>query len=263
MHLLKKTHPVKINMIDHKNRNHRKVALITGASRGIGATTALLFAKNGYDIVINYLKNKKQAEETAKLAQKSGVTTLVIKADLSNEDEIVKMFKTVEENLGKISVLVNNGGISGGIKPIEEIDFDYLEKIYKTNVFGTFICCREAFNQMKKSGGSIINISSLVAKNAGFKMSAYSSSKAAISNLTIGLSKEMAEFNIRINAVSPGVIDTDTHKEISPERLVHLKNSIPLKRMGNTEEIAEVILWLASDKSSYVTGSIIEITGGK
>lgn len=236
--------------------------MITGASRGIGAATALLLAQNGYDVAVNFLKNSATADEIVKKAKSFGVNAIAVQADLSREDEIVKMFSQIDEKLGTISALINNGGISGGKKSIEEIDFKYLREVYDANVFGTFICCREALKRMK-SGDVIINVSSLAAKTGGFAMSAYSSSKAAINNFTIGLSREAAERGIRVNAVAPGVIDTDTHKGISEERFSHLQNSIPLKRIGNTDEVAEAILWLLSEKSSYVTGSILEITGGK
>lgn len=239
-----------------------KIALITGASRGIGSATALLLAQNGFDVAINFLKNREQAEEIVKKAQAFGVRAVAIQADLSKENEIVKMFEEIDK-FGKISALVNNGGISGGKKSVAEIDFKYLQEVYSANVFGTFICCREALKRMTKSGGNIVNVSSLSAKLGGFNMSAYSSSKAAINNFTIGFAREAAEFNIRVNAVAPGVIDTDTHLGASQERLSHLTNSIPLKRLGNSAEVAESIFWLLSEKSSYVTGSILEITGGK
>ncbi len=241
-----------------------KIALVTGASRGIGAATALLLAQNGFDVAINFLKNRELAEEIVKKAKSFGVNAVAIQGDISKEKEIVKIFAEIDEKLGAVSVLVNNGGVSGGRKSIEEIDSKYLEEVYSANVFGTFICSREAVKRMKKnSGGAIVNVSSLSAKNGGFQMSAYSSSKAAIANLTLGLARELAEFNIRVNAVTPGVIDTDTHLGISEERISHLKNSIPLKRIGSAEEVAESIFWLISEKSSYVTGSILEISGGK
>ena len=247
-----------------QNSGKNKVALITGASRGIGASAALLLAKNGYDVAINYLENKDKAEEVANQARKFGVKAIVVKADLGSEQEIVDMFLTIDGKLGAINALVNNGGISSGFQPIEKIDFNYLEKIYKTNVFGVFICCREAIKRMKQENeGAIVNVSSLAAKLGGFRMSAYASSKAAISNFTIGLSKEVAEFGIRINDVAPGVIDTDTQKGITEKRLNHLNSSIPLKRMGTAREVAEVIFWLLSNKSSYVTGSTLSVTGGK
>ena len=247
-----------------QNSGKNKVALITGASRGIGASAALLLAKNGYDVAINYLENKDKAEEVANQARKFGVKAIVVKADLGSEQEVVDMFLTIDGKLGAINALVNNGGISSGFQPIEKIDFNYLEKIYKTNVFGVFICCREAIKRMKQENeGAIVNVSSLAAKLGGFRMSAYASSKAAISNFTIGLSKEVAEFGIRINDVAPGVIDTDTQKGIPENRLNHLNSSIPLKRMGTAREVAEVIFWLLSNKSSYVTGSTLSVTGGK
>jgi NAD(P)-dependent dehydrogenase (short-subunit alcohol dehydrogenase family) len=241
-----------------------KIALVTGASRGIGAATALLFAQNGFDVAINFLKNRELAEEVAKKSKSFGVNAVAIQGDISKEKEIVRIFAEIDEKLGAVSVLVNNGGVSGGRKSIEEIDFKYLEEVYSAGVFSAFICSREAVKRMKKiGGGAIVNVSSLSAKNGGFQMSAYSSSKAALTNLTIGLARELAESNIRVNAVAPGVIDTDTHLGISNERLTHLKNSIPLKRMGSANEVAESIFWLISEKSSYVTGSILEISGGK
>jgi NAD(P)-dependent dehydrogenase (short-subunit alcohol dehydrogenase family) len=245
------------------SQQKNKIALITGASRGIGAATALLLAENGYDVAINFLKNKAEAEKIVKKAKGFGVAAIAVQADLSQEKEIVKMFAEIDKKLGNVTALVNNGGISGGKKPVAEIDFKYLQEVYSPNVFGTFICCREALKRMKKTGGTIVNVSSLVAKSGGFNMSVYSSSKAAISNFTIGFAREAAEFKIRVNAVAPGVINTETHNGISAERLSHLKNLIPLKRLGTAKEIAETILWLLSEKSSYVTGSIIEVTGGK
>lgn len=246
------------------SQQKNKIALVTGASRGIGATTALLLAENGYDVAINFLSNRAAAEEVVKKAKSFGVRAIAIQADLSQEKEIVEMFAEIDKNLGAISALVNNGGVSGGKKSVEEIDFEYLQKVYSANVFGTFICCREALIRMKKiGGGAVVNVSSLSAKSGGLNMSTYSSSKAAINSFTIGFAREAAEFNIRINAVAPGVINTDTHLGISEERLDHLKNSIPLQRIGTTNEVAESILWLLSEKSSYVTGSVLEITGGK
>lgn len=244
-------------------KNKSKIALITGASRGIGAATALLFAENGYDVVINFLKNRDKAEEVVKKAKSFGVRAIAIQADLEKEDEIVKMFSKIDEELGEISVLVNNGGMIGEKKAVAEIDFQYLQKVYSANVFGTFICCREALKRMKKNGGAIINLSSLSAKYAGFEMSAYASSKAAINNFTVGFAREAAQFGVRVNAVAPGVIDTDAHKKDSEERILHLQNSIPLKRIGKAKEVAEAIFWLSQESSSYVTGSILEITGGK
>lgn len=239
-----------------------KVALITGASRGIGAATALLLAQNGYDICINYLNSKDKADEIIKQASSFGVKAFAIQADLAQEKEILKIFATIDQEFGKIDALVNNGGISGGRRSVTEIDFNYLEQIYRTNVFASFICCREALKRMKQ-GSAIVNISSLSAKSAGFKMSGYASTKAALNNFTVGCAREAAELGIRVNAVMPGVINTDTHNDITPERMQHLLSSIPLHRLGTPEEVAQTILWLLSEKSSYITGATVEITGGK
>ena len=250
--------------MSNSNDSYKKIALVTGSSRGIGSATALLLAENGYDLAINYLQNKNKAEEVANEVRKFGVKAIVVKADLSIENEITKMFLAIDKELGNITALVNNGAVSSGLKSIEEIDFDYLEKLYKTNVFGAFICCREAIKRMKvNGGGSIVNVSSLSSKLGGFKMTAYASSKSAINNLTIGLSKEVAEFGIRVNNVSLGVIDTDAHNDISEERKNHLINTIPLRRLGSKKEVAQAIFWLISNKSSYVTGSTLSVTGGK
>jgi len=174
------------------------------------------------------------------------------------------MFRVIDRKFGTLNALVNNGGINSGAKSIEEIDFEYLDKIYKTNVFGTFICCREAIKRMRlNQDGSIVNLSSMAATGGGFKMTSYSSSKSAINNFTIGLAREVAEYNIRVNAVSPGAIDTDLHKNDSPERINYLISSIPLGRFGTPEEVAQAILWLLSEKSSYITGSVLAVSGGK
>lgn len=241
-----------------------KVALITGSSRGIGAATALLFAKKGYHVAVNYLTHRDKAETVVTHIQELGVKSIAIQVNLNHEADIERMFTEIDQQLGVIDVLVNNAGISSGKQPIEEITTYHLEHIYRTNVFSTFICCREAIKRMKlKRQGAIVNVSSLAAKLGGFHMSAYASSKAAINTLTIGLAKEVAELGIRVNAVAPGVIDTDMHQHITDDRTKHFQRSIPMQRMGHPEEVADLIYFLTSEQSSYINGEIISITGGK
>jgi NAD(P)-dependent dehydrogenase (short-subunit alcohol dehydrogenase family) len=241
-----------------------KVAIITGASRGIGAATAKLLAANGYAVCVNYHNSAEQALLIVAEIIKLGGKAIAVKANMAKEQEIINLFATVDEQLGTVSALVNNAGINGGIRPVEEIDAECLEAVFATNVFGIFYSCREAVKRMKKHGsGSIVNISSEAAKFGGNKLAHYAASKAAINTFTIGFAREVAGYNIRVNTISPGVIDTEVHLTSPPDRLQALKDSLPMKRMGSSDEVAESILWLLSEKSSYVSGSIIPVAGGR
>lgn len=240
-----------------------KVAIITGASRGIGAATAKLLAKNGYAVCINYLNNESKAQEVCQEIQKQGGKAIAIKADMASEKDIVNLFNIVDKELGPVTALVNNAGI-GGICKIETIDASSLESVFATNVFGTIYCCREAFKRMReRGGGSIVNVSSEAARFGGNNMAHYAASKAAINTFTIAFAREAGLFNVKINTVSPGIIDTDMYQNTSAERIQTLKKSIPMGRMGAAEEVAESILWLLSEKASYVSGTIIPVTGGR
>jgi NAD(P)-dependent dehydrogenase (short-subunit alcohol dehydrogenase family) len=241
-----------------------KVAIVTGSSRGIGAATAKLLAKNGYAVCVNYLSRQDKADDVVKEIQQNGGKAIAVKADISSEEEIVKLFKRVSDELGPVTALVNNAGINGDICNVEDVSANCLKSVFATNVFGAFICSREAVKYMKNNGGgSIVNVSSEAAKFGGNRMSHYAASKAAISTFTVGFSREVAPFNIRVNAVSPAVIDTDLHLGATPERLQALTSSLPMKRMGSPMEVAETIVWLLSDKSSYLSGSIVPITGAR
>lgn len=241
-----------------------KVAVVTGASRGIGAATAKLLAEKGYAVCINYHKNKKQAEKIAEDIKNQGGRAIVIQADLAKEEDVIQLFEQTNKLFGPISILVNNAGINGGVMPVENITAECLHSVFATNVFGTFYCCREAIKQMKKNKkGSIVNITSEAGRFGGTQITHYAASKAALNTFTIGFAREVAADNIRVNAVSPGVIDTEIHAASSPERLTNLLNSIPMKRMGTTREVAELIYWLLSDSASYVSGAIIPITGSR
>jgi NAD(P)-dependent dehydrogenase (short-subunit alcohol dehydrogenase family) len=249
-----------------EKRTDSKVVLITGASRGIGAATARLLGERGYAICVNYLNSESTAKKIVYDIINSGGEAIAFKADVGTEKEIMSMFEAVDRELGVISGLVNNAGQGDGWGQcgIEEIGSDFLRSVYNVNVFGNFFCCREAVKRMKKNrNGCIVNITSQAATFGGSRMTHYSSSKASINALTIGLAREVAEFGIRVNAVSPGVIDTDAHAKLSQERKVYLKNSVPLGRFGMAEEVAETVAWLLSEHSSYITGSVIPVAGGR
>lgn len=242
----------------------KRVALITGGSRGIGAATVKLLAKKGYAVCVNYCDHQIKAEHIVQELKKAGSYAIAVHADLQKESDILTLFKTIDRELGQLTTLVNNAGIHGGSCTVENITLDHLQTVFATNVYGTFLACREAVQRMKHNGGgTIVNVSSEAARFGGHHMAHYAASKAAINTLTIGLAREVAKYNIRVNTVSPGLIDTKMHNTASSEHLEHLIKTLPLQRMGRAEEVAELIAWLISDKSSYITGAIIPISGGK
>jgi NAD(P)-dependent dehydrogenase (short-subunit alcohol dehydrogenase family) len=242
----------------------KKVAIVTGASRGIGAATAKLLAQRGYAVCVNYLSTKERADKLVHEIVSHGGEAIAIKANMAIESDILAMFNEVDETLGPVSALVNNAGTNGGISEVQDIRLSTLESVFATNVFGTFITCREAIKRMKQNGGGgIVNVSSEAAKFGGTKMAHYSSSKAAINTFTIALAREVAPLNIRVNTVSPGVIGTEIHNQSPPDRIEALVKSLPMGRMGESNEVAETIAWLLSDSASYVSGSIISVTGAR
>lgn len=242
----------------------KKVAIVTGASRGIGAATAILLAKQGYAVCVNYHSAKEKAEEVVHTIKEQQGTAIAVKANLSEESEIVNLFATVDQELGPVQALINNAGVNGGICEVENITLDCLQSVFATNVFGTFIACREAVKRMKKNhGGSIVNVSSEAAKFGGNRLAHYAASKAAINTFTIGFAREVAPYNIRVNTVSPGVIDTEMHHASPKDRIDALLKTLPMGRMGKAEEVAEMIYWLLSEKASYVNGAILPITGSR
>ena len=246
-----------------------KNLLITGASRGIGAATAILAAQNGYRVCINYRHNKKAAEEISQEIISHGGTTCCIQADISQEDDVLKLFKEMENQLGSITHLVNNAGILETQTRLENIDVDRFHRILNTNVIGSFLCSREAIKVMSIKngglGGAIVNVSSGASKlGSPNEYIDYAASKGAIDTMTIGLAKEVAEDGIRVNAVRPGYIYTDMHTDGGePDRVNRVKEFVPMKRGGHPEEVAKAILWLLSDDASYTTGSFIDVMGGK
>ncbi len=246
-----------------------EVLIITGASRGIGAATARIAGRSGYVVCVNYLKNKAAAKQIVEEINADGGRALAVGADISREEEVVKLFCTVDDKLGKISALVNNAGILETQMRIEDMNAARLNRVFLTNVIGSFLCAREAVKRMSTKnggkGGAIVNVSSAAARlgSAGEYVD-YAASKGAVDTFTRGLAQEVAEEGIRVNAVRPGVIDTDIHASGGePGRVERVKASIPMKRGGSAEEVAKAIMWLLSSESSYTTGSLLEVSGGR
>lgn len=240
----------------------RKTVLVTGASRGIGKEVALKYAENGYDVVINYVSSKTDVKALENEFKEKGVDSLIIKADVSKQEEVQELVDKAIEKFGKIDVLVNNAGITKDnlLMRMSEEEFD---KVIEINLKGTYLVTKAVTKyMMKKRSGSIINLSSVVgvAGNAG--QCNYSASKAGIIGFTKSIAKELASRNIRANAVAPGFIETDMTNVLSDTVKETIHNQIPLKRMGNAKEVAELIYFLGSEKSSYITGQVINIDGG-
>ena len=243
--------------------------IVTGASRGIGAAIARLAGQRGYAVAVNFSTGKAEAKKIAAEIVSAGGTALPVHADVCSEEQIVQMFQTAERELGPITALVNNAGITGGFARVEDVTAAAIEKTFAVNVTGAILCAREAVRRMSTrhggKGGAIVNISSLATRTgAAGEWVHYAASKGAIDSFTIGLAREVAKEGIRVNAVSPGLTETDLHAANGePGRLQRLMPTIPMGRAGLPEEIAEAVLWLLSPAASYTTGSILEIGGGR
>lgn len=243
--------------------------LITGASQGIGAATARLAAAHGYAVCINYRKNKAAATLLVQEIESNGGKAIAIQADVAAEAEVVKLFQEVYIALGPLNALVNNAGIVEPQMRLDQMDSERLQRIFATNVTGSFLCAREAVRRMSTRhgghGGVIVNVSSMAAQlGAPGEYIDYAATKAAVDALTIGLSKEVATEGIRVNGVRPGIIDTEIHaRGGEPNRIERLKDSIPMKRGGLPQEVANAILWLVSAEASYSTGAFINVSGGR
>ena len=240
----------------------RKVVLVTGGSRGIGKEVAKVYAENGYDVVINYVSDKTDVEGIRKEFQDMGVKCLMIKADVSNEADVNNMVEKVISEFEKIDVLVNNAGITKDtlLMRMSEEDFD---KVIEINLKGTYLVTKAVTKyMMKKRQGNIINLASVVGVVGNSGQCNYSASKAGIIGFTKSVAKELASRNIRANAVAPGFIETDMTNVLKDEIKENINAQIPLKRMGTAREVAEVIYFLGSEKSSYITGQVINIDGG-
>jgi NAD(P)-dependent dehydrogenase (short-subunit alcohol dehydrogenase family) len=246
-----------------------EVLLVTGGSRGIGRAVAILAAERGYDVAVNYNSHAAAAEEVAGLVRAKGRRAAVIKADAGNDADVVRLFKEVDRQLGRLTVLVNNAGIVDKSMRVEAMTVERLNRMFTTNTISAFLCAREAILRMAKKhggqGGSIVNVSSIAARIGGAgEFVDYAASKGALDSMTIGLAKEVGPDGIRVNAVRPGIIETDIHEATGdPGRVARIAPQVPLQRAGTAEETADVILWLASPQSSYVSGALIDISGGR
>jgi NAD(P)-dependent dehydrogenase (short-subunit alcohol dehydrogenase family) len=241
-----------------------KVMIVTGGGRGIGAATARLAAQRGYKVCVNYARDRASAEKLAK-----EIGGIAVQADVAVESQVLHMFEEVDKKLGRLSVLVNNAGIVDRAARLEDISLERIERMFAVNVTGSLLCAREAIKRMSTrhggQGGSIINLSSIAAKlGAPGQYVDYAAAKGAIDVFTIGLSKEVGPEGIRVNAVRPGVIKTEIHAAGGePGRAERIGASAPLGRAGEAEEIANAILWLASDEASYVSGALFDVAGGR
>ncbi len=247
----------------------RRAVIVTGASRGIGAAIARLVGANGFPIAVNFLTNRAAAEDVVREIASGGGQAIAIQGDVSREEEILRLFKTTVRELGPIGGLVNNAGATGGLFRVEAVPAKAIAQVLATNVAGTMLCSREAVRRMSVrhggAGGSIVNISSLAARTGGAgEWVHYAASKGAIDSFTIGLAREVASEGIRVNAVAPGLIETELHAANGvPDRLSRLAPTIPMGRPGTALEVAQGVLWLLSAAASYTTGTILEIGGGR
>ena len=241
-----------------------KVMIVTGGGRGIGAATARLAAERGYAVCVNY---RKDADAAEKLARE--IKGIAVQGDVASEQDVVRLFRTVDEKLGRVTVLVNNAGIVDRSSRVESMAAERIQRMLAVNVTGSFLCAREAIKRMSTrhggKGGAIINLSSAAARlgSPGDYVD-YAASKGAIDTFTVGLAKELGAEGIRVNAVRPGVIRTEIHLASGdPARVDRIGAAAPLQRAGEAEEIARTIVWLASDEASYITGALLDVSGGR
>jgi NAD(P)-dependent dehydrogenase (short-subunit alcohol dehydrogenase family) len=245
------------------------IAIVTGASRGIGAATARLLADRGYFVCINYVSNRSAAELLLKEILNAGGSGIAVQADVSDEGDVERLFATVDRDLGGLKLLVNNAGVVSTQTRVEAMDAMRIERILRVNVVGAFLCAREAIKRMSTkhggAGGVIVNVSSAASRTGSpNEYVDYAASKGAIDSFTKGLALEVADEGIRVNCVRPGFIYTDMHESAGePARVDRLRSSIPLRRGGTPGDIANAICWLASDEASYCTGTFIDCAGGR
>lgn len=246
-----------------------KTILITGGSRGIGRETAVLCGERGWSVAINYLGNQEAAEETAEEVRKAGGRAILAKGDVSAEADVIAMFDATERAFGPISGVVINAGIVAPALPLAEMGFERLKRIFEVNVLGAYLCARECARRLARDrggqGGSVVLLSSAAARlGSPFEYVDYAGSKGAVDTLTIGLSKELGLQGVRVNAVRPGLIETDIHASGGePGRAQRLGAMTPMGRPGTAREVAEAIVWLLSDQASYTTGAMLDVSGGR
>ena len=243
--------------------------IVTGGSRGIGAAVATLASARGYCVAVNFSTGEAEAKQVVDAIAAAGGHAIAVQADVSDEQQIMRMFQTAEQQLGPIKALVNNAGVTGGFARVEEVTSAALAKVFAVNVAGTILCSREAVRRLSTrrggTGGAIVNISSrAVHTGAAGEWVHYAASKGAIDSFTLGLAREVATEGIRVNAVAPGLVDTGLHAANGePGRLQRLMGTIPMGRPGEPREVAEGVLWLLSPAASYTTGAILNIGGGR
>nr|WP_255429190.1 SDR family oxidoreductase [Ramlibacter albus] len=243
--------------------------LVTGASRGIGAATARLAAKHGYAVAVNYTSNEAAAAQVVRDIEAAGSRAFAVRADVASEADILAMFEQVDKRLGRLTALVNNAGVVDITQRVDEMSAARLKRMFDINVIGSILCAREAVRRMSTRhggpGGAIVNVSSAASRlGSPGQYVDYAAAKGAIDAFTLGLAKEVAAEGIRVNAVRPGLIETDIHASGGiPDRVEKLKHHVPMQRGGSAEEVAQAILWLLSPQASYTTMSLVEVSGGR
>ncbi len=245
------------------------IMLVTGGSRGIGAATALMAAARGWQVALSYQRNAAAADHVVQQIRSQGGSAIAIQADVGVEADVLRMFAQVDRDLGPLDALINNAGMLETQTRLDQMDVDRWLRVLNANVIGSFLCAREAVLRMSNryggKGGVIVNLSSAAARiGSPNEFIDYAAAKGAVDSMTIGLAKEVAAEGIRVNAVRPGLIYTDIHASAGePGRVDRAKSGVPMQRGGTAEEVAEAILWLASPQSSYVTGTLLDVTGGR
>ena len=246
-----------------------KTLLITGGSRGIGAATALLAARQGYSVAVNYATHSAAADEVVRKIRAAGGRAFSVQADVAVEKDILAMFKKIDIEFGRLDALVNNAGVVDQVSRVDAMTMERLQRMFAVNVFGSFLCAREAVKRMSTRhggiGGAIVNVSSAAARiGSPGQYVDYAAAKGAIDTFTLGLAKEVAAEGIRVNAVRPGIIETDIHASGGlPNRARDVAPQVPMQRAGSSEEVAQSIVWLLSDAASYTTGALLDVTGGR
>jgi len=244
------------------------VMLVTGGGRGIGAAVALLAARRGFDVAVNYREDERAAASVADAVRAVGMRATTIQADVAREPDIVRMFQQVD-TFGSLAALVNNAGVTGGFSKVADLSAAALGKTLAVNTYGAILCARGAVRRLSTvwggNGGAIVNVSSIASRLGGAgEWVHYAASKGAIETFTIGLAREVAGEGVRVNAVAPGIVDTEIHATAGdPHRAKRMAASIPIGRAATANEVAEAIMWLLSPESSYITGSILEVGGGR